>query len=139
MGHIAVSGDVRMRDESGRFIGAVQEGAVRAAEAVAEQVAAVARMTAPKRRGLLALSVEARSEGVRAWATADAPYAAAQEEGAGPHDIPGSFGRDFPWGFGAAWGRPGAWHPGNPATHFLLNAGTTVSAYALSIVERYMP
>lgn len=139
MGYIAVSNEVRVRDEGGRFIAAATEGAIDAAEAIADEIAALAITFAPKETGLLAMSVDAESHGIVAYATADAPYAEAQEKGAVPHDIPGSFGRDYPWGFGANWGRPGAWHPGNPATHFLENAGRTVSGYAIEIVKRYMP
>lgn len=139
MGYITVSNEVRVRTESGRFVSALQEGATKAAAALADEITALAIINAPKDTGLLSLSIEPVYEGTVAYAYATAPYAAAQEKGAGPHDIPGSFGREPPWGFGLEWGRPGAWHPGNPATHFLLNAGVAVSAHALAIVRRFMP
>lgn len=139
LGHIAVGGETRLRDQSGRFIAACHEGAEEAAAALADEVVAHAILLAPTDRGVLAASIEPRYEGVIAWAVATAPYAAAQEHGAVPHDIPGSFGRDYPWGFGAEWGRPGAWHPGNPATGFLSLAGRAVASYATRIVARHMP
>lgn len=40
-----------------------------------------------------------------------APYIAALEEGSRPHDIPGAFGRDFPFGLGGRF--DGKFHPGS--------------------------
>ena len=40
-----------------------------------------------------------------------APYVAALEEGSKPHDIPGAFGRDFPFGLGGKFN--GKFHPGS--------------------------
>lgn len=40
-----------------------------------------------------------------------APYVAALEEGSGPHDIPGAFGRSFPFGLGGRF--DGKFHPGS--------------------------
>ena len=139
MGYITVSNEVRVRTEAGHFVSALTEGATRAAAALADEIVALAIVNAPKDTGMLALSIEPVYQGTSAFAYATAPHAAPQEKGAGPHDIPGSFGREPPWGFGAAWGRPGAWHPGNPATHFMENAGRMVSREAIGIIRRYLP
>lgn len=40
-----------------------------------------------------------------------APYVAALEEGSEPHDIPGAFGRKFPFGIGGDFN--GKFHPGS--------------------------
>ena len=40
-----------------------------------------------------------------------APYVAALEEGSSPHDIPGAFGRDYPFGIGGRF--DGKFHPGS--------------------------
>jgi hypothetical protein len=139
IGGIVASNEVRVRDESGRFIAALHEGAVEAAEAVAEEIAAVAMVTAPGPvSGTLMASIDARSEGVVAWATADAPWAEVQELGGVPHDIPNSFGRGHDFGFGSQFDRA-FFHPGNPATHFLEEAGRTVSGYAIGIVAKFLP
>lgn len=139
LGDIAVGGETRLRDQKGRFLAAVAEGAEDAAAALADEIAGHATLLAPHRTGHLASTVEARHQGTVAFAIATAPHAAPQEHGAGPHDIPWSFGRDYPWGYGENWGRPGAWHPGNPATNFLSLAGRAVSSYATRLVARYMP
>ena len=138
IGGIVASNEVRVRDESGRFIAELHAGAVEAAEAVAEEIAALAMVTAPGPvSGTLMASIDARSEGVVAWATADAPWAEVQELGGAPHDIPNSFGRGPEFGIGGRFG--GFFHPGNPATHFLEEAGRTVSGYAIGIVAKFLP
>lgn len=40
-----------------------------------------------------------------------APYVAALENGSTPHDIPGAFGKDFPFGIGGKF--DGKFHPGS--------------------------
>ena len=40
-----------------------------------------------------------------------APYVAALENGSTPHDIPGAFGRDYPFGIGGRF--DGKFHPGS--------------------------
>lgn len=138
IGEIVASNEVRVRDESGRFVSALHEGAIAAAKELAEEIAALAIVTAPGPvSGTLMGSIEARSEGIIAWATADAPWAEVQELGGAPHDIPNSFGRGPEFGIGGRFG--GMFHPGNPATHFLEEAGRAVSGYSLSIVAKYMP
>ena len=40
-----------------------------------------------------------------------APYVGALENGSAPHDIPGAFGKDFPFGIGGRF--DGKFHPGS--------------------------
>lgn len=137
LGGITVGGKTQVRGDGGRFVSAAHEGAVRAAKALADEIALTAIILAPERSGALKGSIKAESHGVVGWATADAPYAEAQEKGAGPHDIPNSFGWGPDFGIGGRFG--GLFHPGNPATHFLQAAGDIVRSYGASIVARYMP
>jgi hypothetical protein len=128
--------NVRWRDESGRFAAAMDEGARRAQEEAGEIGAAVASALAPKRSGELAASVRPNGAGFEATA----PYAAAQEEGAGPHLIGTGFDSvlvNEAEGFGPVLGP--VEHPGNPATHFMRDALKLVNARLMGIIRSKMP
>lgn len=116
------------RDESGRFLSEVHAGAVRSAFELAQQIADMARIFAPRRRGILAASIRVFSFGTRGEAVADAPWAAPQEEGAVPHPIPNAFG----WGITVM-------HPGNPAVHYMLRGGRAVAQHSDAVIRANMP
>lgn len=138
-GEIRVTQHVWLRDDSGRFLAAVEQGAHDAAWELADTVAALGIAGAPVRTGFLVSSIRAymvgATEGV---AVATAPYADVQEKGGAPHSIgePGQPLFNPEQGF-AAIGPVN--HPGNPATHFLTNAGHAVAAMSAGIVARHMP
>lgn len=138
-GGITVSHKVRVRDQSGRFIAEVHEACEEAAEMTASRIAWLAREIAPFRTGELRMSIDGWSQGTTGWAEATAPHAVFMEFGTGAHDIPGSFGRPPPWGFGEAWGRPGAWHPGNDAFNFMDMAGKEVASMGVGWLAPLFP
>lgn len=145
IGEVEVSLQTQLRDESGRFISAVQEGAHDAAEELAEKIADQAASNVlsrlRQRTGQLVGSIQAVM--VSAYvgnALATAPHAPPQEFGAGPHDIPNSFGWGADYGFGHNRKPPQAtFHPGNPAVHFMADAGEHTAAQSASIVRKHMP
>lgn len=128
------SARVQWRDESGRFASAMDTGAQRSQEQASDIGAALAAALAPKRSGELAGSIHSNGHGFEA----DAGYAAAQEEGAGPHLIGVGFdkvlvGDDFGPVLGPVV------HPGNPATHFMRDALKLVNARIMRIIRGNMP
>jgi hypothetical protein len=137
LGGVVVSPEVSLRDEKGRFLARAVAGAESAAAALADEIADAARMLAPYRSGELYMSIDAEYAGTRAWATANAAHAGVQEYGAGPHDIPNSFGRGPSFGIGGSFS--GMFHPGNPGTYYMETAGEDVSARSVGIVAAHMP
>ena len=63
-----------------------------------------------------------------------APYVAALEEGSKPHDIPGAFGRSFPFGLGGKF--DGKFHPGSDK-HKGFISNDSVNSIVKYICSRY--
>lgn len=134
MADIGFSCRTQWRDEFGRFAQALDVGAQRSQTEAGEIGAALAAALAPKRSGVLAGSIHSNGHGFEA----DAGYAAAQEEGAGPHLIGAGFdkvlvGDDFGPVLGPVL------HPGNPATHFMRDALRLVNQRMMGIIRSHMP
>lgn len=142
-GEIAVSGDVLLHLDSGAFVANVDGALTPAVEDVADQMAAMGRVFAPKGKTLeLTNSIQGLLvSATSAVAVATAPHAIFQEKGAGAHIIPSllSGGWKLLAGddFGPVWGP--VEHPGNPATHFLEQAGDAVSAFVPRILAEHLP
>lgn len=142
-GGIVVSESTFLRDDSGRFLAAVDRGATLAVREIAETIANMAKAFAPFRTGALKKSIIARALGAHeACAIATAPHAKHQEFGTGPHDIGYEGQRLINRGEGvypgwAGWGV--VEHPGNPATRFMTKAGQVVAALSGGIVAKHMP
>jgi hypothetical protein len=141
LGNFELTQSVFLREDSGRFLAAVHEGAAAAAWELADTLAGLAIANAPVKTSALVNSIRAymvsATEGV---AVATAAHAAPQEKGARAHDIPGSFGRGADYGYGSDRKPPQTfWHPGNPATRFMENAGKAVSVLSPMIVRQHMP
>lgn len=140
------------RNEFGRFIRECEQAAEQTVHDTVSEGADVAAMLAPKRTMRLASSIKpfmlSRTSGV--WGS-NAPYAAAQEFGAAPHDI--SAYVSFYWHkAGRQWmhpnlyqrvtGHPGAdpiRHPGNPATHFMLDSEKIMKRRMMAIAKMRYP
>jgi hypothetical protein len=136
MANVGFSTRVQWRDEFGRFAQALDTGAQRSQAEAGEIGAVLAAALAPKRSGFLASTIHATGHGF----AADAGYAAAQEEGAGPHLIGAKFGSTLvneAEGFGPVIGP--VEHPGNPATHFMRNALRMVNQRLMGIIRGNMP
>lgn len=134
MADVGFSTRVQWRDEFGRFAQALDVGAQRSQAEASEVGAALAAALAPKRSGFLAGTIRATGAGF----AAGAGYAAAQEEGAGPHLIGVGFdkvlvGDDFGPVLGPVV------HPGNPATHFMRDALRMVNQRIMGIIRSNMP
>lgn len=128
-----------LRDESGRFLSAVDEGATAAVHEIADAMAGMAILFAPKRRGVLAASIEGvQLAAHEAAAIATAPHAAPQELGAGPHII-GADGELLANKEDDFHTHGPVLHPGNPATHFLARAARAVAPRGVGIVRKHMP
>jgi hypothetical protein len=132
LGTFQVTQRVYLRDDLGRFLSAVHEGAHNAAWELADTLATlvIAAIAGELRvrTGELIGSVKAvmvgATEGV---AVSDSDHAAPLEFGAAPHYIPP---RVVP---------PGPMHPGNRAYKFFEAAGKAVTAMSGEIVARNMP
>ena len=134
MGHLVVRQDTFLRDESGRFLAEFHEKCSLAAFTLAEMVARWARVYAPFRKGTLKASIRPFSTGgTSAAAVADAPHAAPQEFGAGPHPI-GDEGQALGNREEGFFAKGPVAHPGNPATFFLERAGAAVAPLAAGVV-----
>lgn len=133
MAGVGFSVRTQFRNEFGRFAAAMDAGAKRSQEEGGEIGAALAAALAPKRDGTMASTIHSNGHGFEVGTS----YAAAQEEGAGPHTIgaPGQVlsGVDF----GPVRG-PVA-HPGNPATHFMRDALRMVNQRMMGIIRSHMP
>lgn len=129
--HVVVH-NARVRDDAGRFVAEVQQGAIAAARDLAEKLADLIRAKILSkglvRSGDLLASVGVAAHGVTAEAYDDSDHAAPLEEGAVAHDIPNSFG----WGVTLH-------HPGNRAYRFVQEAGDDLIPLSGDIVARHMP
>lgn len=135
MAEVGFSCRTQWRDEFGRFAQALDVGASRSQKEAGEIGAALAAALAPKHSGFLAGTVRSTGHGFEATAG----YAAAQEEGAGPHPI-GEAGQTLgnkAEDFGPVKGP--VLHPGNPATHFMRNALRMVNQRLMGIIRKNMP
>jgi hypothetical protein len=129
--HVVVE-RARVRDDNGRFLSAVRDGAAAAARDLAEKLADLIRAKILAkgliRSGDLLASVGVAAHGVTAEAYDDSDHAAPLEEGAVGHFIPNSFG----WGVSL-------WHPGNHPYRFVQEAGEDLIPLSGEIVARHMP
>lgn len=136
MAEVGFSCRTQWRDEFGRFAQTLNVGAERSQEEAGQIGAALAAALAPKRSGYLASTVHSTGHGF----AAGAGYAAAQEEGAGPHLIGAGFDKvlvNEAEGFGPVLGP--VLHPGNPATHFMRDALRMVNQRLMGIIRSNMP
>ena len=136
MADVGFSTRVQWRDEFGRFAQALDVGAQRSQAEASDVGAALAAALAPKRSGFLAGTIRSTGAGF----AAGAGYAAAQEEGAGPHLIGTGFDAVLynpTDGFGPVLGP--VVHPGNPATHFMRDALRMVNQRLMGIIRSNMP
>lgn len=135
MADVGFSTRVQWRDEFGRFAQALDVGAQRSQKEASDIGAVLAGALAPKRSGFLASTIRSTGTGF----AASAGYAAAQEEGGGPHLIgaPGQVLSNADEDFGPVIGP--VLHPGNPATHFMRNALRMVNQRIMGIIRSNMP
>lgn len=137
----------QLRDESGRFLEEVREGARESVEELADFIAGQAiTNVATKlrtRTGALLSAIKSRAKGYVGEAYVDfaiAPHGAPQEKGARSHDIPNSFGWGHEYGFGKDRNPPALhFHPGNPAVRYMAEAGQGAALVGLMILRKNMP
>lgn len=140
----------QFRDESGRFIRAVEAGATKGAEDLASMIAQIASGSAWSRSG----PVHAHATGIaKAEAVAEGDLAPIQEFGARPHVISTMKGAlaNPETGFfvpnpfvrrGARSSRTGMVsvnHPGVKAQHFLSRAAAAASSMGAALIARNLP
>ncbi len=135
-GAVRVRTRVQWRDEMGRYTARVDEGAEEAQRELSEIGATLARALAPRRRGILAGSIQSTGHG---FATGALTYALPQEEGAGAHPIgePGQVLGNREDEFGPVRGP--VLHPGNPAVHFMRNALRLLKPRIMPTIRSNMP
>lgn len=134
MAGVGVSTRVQWRDDSGRFASAMDTGAQRSQVEGGRIGAVLAAALAPRRSGFLAGGIRSNGHGFEATA----PYAAAQEKGAGAHLIGVGFNKVLVGDdFGPVLGP--VEHPGNPATHFMRDALRLVNRRLMGIIRANMP
>lgn len=121
------------RDESGRFLGAVESGLEATVMELAATGAGVSRGAAPSRTGRLRGSIEMFGGGLVAGWRATAPYAVYQDQGTGPKGRPGQFltNREDFWAIGPVGP--------TPATHFMEAGLAVVKARAPGVLASHMP
>jgi hypothetical protein len=119
-GTMTVYGTVAFRDESGRFLAAVDAGTTGAVQALASGGAATARGAAPTRTGRLRASIRFIMLGAfhAAFGSWGVHYALFQEEGTGP-------------------GRPQGGY--NIATHFIAAGRAYVRSAAPGVFRAFLP
>jgi hypothetical protein len=152
MSGVVYSNTVVARNGLGQFIRDCEQAAGATVRDFVEEGASVAATMAPRRSGQLASSIKpfmlTATSGV--WGS-NVKYAAAQEFGAGPHDI--SAHVKFFWDkAGRMWmypetyervtGFPGAdpiHHPGNPATHFMKHSWEVMKPRFTALAKKHYP
>jgi hypothetical protein len=135
-----MSSRVQSRNGIGQFAAECSAAAVATAAEMTTDGTKAAKALAPKRSGALANSIYPIYMGKAGrWATG-MYYAMFQEEGAGPHQLPGNV--SFFWEkMGRQW-TPGynlINHPGNPATRFMRRSYQIVAARAMAIARKHYP
>lgn len=134
---MAVSPEVRFRNNFGRFIGVCDEAGARAAQELVEATADIASDLAPVGPGRADYGRRPKLSGAIfpvmmsakvGRVVARAGHALAQEYGAGPHWIPNAFG------FGIT-----VLHPGNGPQPYLRPAIRAVQPLVPGILERAYP
>jgi hypothetical protein len=136
MADVGFSVRVQHRDEFGRFAQTLGTAAERSQKEASDIGAILAAALAPKRSGFLASTIRSTGHGF----AAGAGYAAAQEEGAGPHLIGAKFDAVLynpDEGFGPVLGP--VRHPGNPATRFMRDALKLVNQRMMGIIRSHAP
>lgn len=122
------------RDETGRFLSAVETGAHATVMELASRGASVSRAAAPKKTGALAASIRIlRVAGLSATFGTDMPYAGFQDDGTGPKGAPGQFltnRADF-WAIGPVGG--------TPATHFMAAGEAAIRSSWRGVLRSNMP
>lgn len=137
---ITVTSQVSVRNRFGQFARLCEEAGEDSVDKVLATGEKIARAAAPSETGELKGGIQSvKLTRVTGAVRSTADHTMPQEDGAVPHDIPRSFGRPPPWGFGAAWDRPGAWHPGNRAQPFLAPALAWMRANLMRIAHGEYP
>jgi hypothetical protein len=149
IGEAYISQNVQLRDESGRFLEAVDVGAERSVKELSDWVAdnatSLAMQRLKKRTGRFLSQITSIRRGAKLSAVEiRAPYAEHLEEGTTPHNIPNSFGRGPEYGYGRHRSKPGKgypnfFHPGNPPFRILADASKGAAAQGLAILRKNMP
>lgn len=137
MSQVDVTSRVYWRDPFGKFLGDLHENAEQLAYAAALRGAFLSRVYAPKRTLRLVREIGVYRAGRQqaGWKVAGVPYAAAQEEGARPHQIgqEGQILGNKKDNFGPIRGP--VHHPGNPATHFMERAREEVARQMITMAR----
>lgn len=128
MAGITVKSSTQFRNQFGRYQRVLDEAAVETVRETSQDAAKTARALAPVDTGELRSKIYAIPAGKQARIVATADHAAPQETGAGPHRIPGAFGRE-----------DGVQHPGNPAVRFLRRAIQSIMPKFLANAEENYP
>lgn len=150
----AVTNQVIVRSNMGRFIADCEGAATKTVMEVADKGSNISRALAPKRTGRLAASIKPFlvSRTAAVWGT-NVDYAMHQEKGTRRHPMSGRV--SFFWmKMGRPWypynspeaheniGGPGTSvidHPGNPGVHYLENGYNMIKGAALKIADKHYP
>lgn len=145
---VTVTSQVFVRNGFGRFAALCADAGEDTVDRVLDQGEVIARGEAPYDTGELeggirAVKLSRTSGAIRSTA----PHTMPQEEGATDHDIPRSFGRPSPWGFGRAWLDSGRslshggpmWHPGNKPQPFLRPALAYMKGALMRVARQEYP
>ena len=121
------------RDQTGRFISAVESGAHATVMELASAGANRARGVAPKKSGRLAASIMVFGGGLSAGFRTDLSYAPFQDQGTGPKGRTGQFltNREDFWAIGPVGP--------TPATHFIRAGRQVIEATWRGVLESNMP
>lgn len=122
------------RDETGRFLSAVESGGHATVMELAARGAEAARTKAPHRTGALAASIQVFMVGALAAGFGTSlRYAHFQEAGTGPKGRPGQFltNREDFWAIGPV--------RGNPPTHFMEAGRAVIEATWRGMLRSNMP
>lgn len=132
MGSFTVEFTAHHRDESGRFVSRVHDGAVAAArqggEVLQKMVMSAIIADGLVRTGSLLASVQVDGGGTQVRVHSGNDHAMPLETGARPHRIPNAFG----WGITV-------WHPGNRPYRFFKTASDAFKGIFPGIVREHMP
>ena len=125
------------RQDRGRFLGRIHDGARRGLKESADEGARIARLLATKKTGRMAGTITSGSGTSGAYWSVGTSYWATQEFGTRPHDITGWV--RFYWAReGRSW-TPGPntiHHPGNRAVHFMRDSFEQVRPMIMPNIRR---
>lgn len=147
MASVKIRNHVSPRDNFGRFIKDIEGAATQVVSDALDAGIQASRAAAPERTSRLKNSfskhIVSRTVG---YYQNDAYYAEYQDQGTSPHHMVGNPYFKFYWEReGRDWipglfGTPDViWHPGNPATHFMIAGYGPMVAKAKAVMPRYYP